>query len=89
MSKKIKDEDEMPQARHISPDTLTKKLNSKLRKGESNEDDDIFFQNQINKIEDTEMNVIPPINDPFKGFTDLSIYDDKKKAFKQQPIKLK
>ena len=45
MSKTIKDkdEDEMPQARHISPDTLTKKLNSKLRKGESNEDDDIFF----------------------------------------------
>ena len=34
------------------------------------------------------MNVIPPINDPFKGFTDLSIYDDKKQAFKK-PIDLK
>ena len=42
----------------------------------------------MNRIEDTEMNVIPPINDHFKGFTDLSIYDDKNQAFKQ-PIKLK
>ena len=67
-----------PGARYISPDVMTRKLNAKLAKGKTKQSDDIFFEDDhVYKNEDTEMNVIPPINDPFKGFTDLSIYDDK------------
>ena len=41
-----------------------------------NDRDHIFKHKKKNIVEDTEMNIIPPINDPFKGYYLNDEFDD-------------